>query len=79
MKNLKYLPLFIGILAASAFAQSGALGAAQRITGDRFTYSATTKQGANVMGVKRPSAAMLDAIDKGLTELFAVARKNGYR
>jgi hypothetical protein len=28
--------------------------------------------------VKRPSAAMMSAIDKGLTDLFAVARKNGY-
>jgi hypothetical protein len=35
--------------------------------------------GANVLSVNKPSAAMLTAIDKGLTDLFAVARKNGYR
>ena len=51
---------------------------AQHITGDRFTYSGTTPRGAAVFAVDRPSAAMLNAIDKGLTDLFAVSRKNGY-
>lgn len=79
MKRIKYLPVLIFFLGVSAVAQSGALATAQRITGDRFAYSATTPKGANVQAVKRPSTAMLDAIDKGLTDLFAVARKNGYR
>lgn len=80
MKDLRYLPIVIMLLAVSVFAQSGSVvSKAQRITGDRFTYRATTPEGAVVMSVKRPSAAMLDAIDSGLTELFAVARKNGYR
>lgn len=51
---------------------------AERVTGDRFTYAGKTARGANIYAVKRPSAAMLNAIDKGLTELFAIARKNGY-
>jgi hypothetical protein len=51
---------------------------AERITGDRFTFSARTPLGANVYAVRRPSLQMLNAIDKGLTELFAVARKNRY-
>lgn len=55
------------------------LAEAQRITGDRFPVSARTRQGANVFAVRRPSAAMLAAIDRGLTDLFAVSRKNGYR
>jgi hypothetical protein len=51
---------------------------AQRITGDRFAVSIRTPRGANVVAVRNPSAAMLSAIDRGLTDLFAVARKNGY-
>ena len=54
------------------------LAEAQRISGDRFNYSGTTPRGAAVYGVNRPSTAMLAAIDKGLADLFAVARKNGY-
>ena len=52
---------------------------AQRVTGDRFNVSVRTPRGARVYAVNRPSAAMLTAIDKGLADLFAVARKNGYR
>jgi hypothetical protein len=51
---------------------------AERISGDRFTVSARTPKGATVYAVNQPSAAMLSAIDTGLTDLFAVARKNGY-
>lgn len=54
------------------------LAEAQRVTGDRFTISTKTPKGANIYAVKQPSSAMLNAIDKGLTDLFAVARKNGY-
>lgn len=57
---------------------SKTLAEAQRISGDTFTISARTPKGANVVAVRKPSAAMLAAIDKGLTDLFAVARKNGY-
>jgi hypothetical protein len=56
----------------------GPLGQAQSITGDRFTFVARTPRGANVYSVRRPSAAMISAIDTGLTNLFAVARRNGY-
>lgn len=55
------------------------LAKAQEVTGDRFTVSAKTRQGANIYAVKQPSSTMLNAIDKGLTDLFAVARKNGYK
>ncbi len=55
------------------------LAEAQRITGDRFAVSTTTPNGAKVYAVSRPSAAVLRAIDTGLTDLFAIARTNGYR
>ncbi|HEV7645017.1 MAG TPA: hypothetical protein VGO50_13815 [Pyrinomonadaceae bacterium] len=73
--------LLLVILASmqSADAQNrGVLAAAQRISGDRFAFSVRTQRGANVYGVNRPSAAVLAAVDKGLSDLFAVARKNGY-
>lgn len=54
------------------------LSEAQRITGDQFTIATRTPRGANVYAVTKPNAAMLAAIDQGLTDLFAVARKNRY-
>jgi hypothetical protein len=54
------------------------LAEAERVTGDTFAYSGRTPRGASVYAVKRPSAEVIQAIDKGLTDLFAVARKNRY-
>ena len=51
---------------------------AERVSGDRFTFSSKTPKGARIYAVNQPPAAMLREIDKGLTDLFAVARKNGY-
>jgi hypothetical protein len=69
----------ITAMSIAAWAQGrGAIAEAQRITGDRFTVSTRTANGTNIYSVRRPSAAMLAAIDQGLTNLFAVARKNGY-
>jgi hypothetical protein len=62
-----------------ADAQASAVAKAQQITGDRFTVRVTTPGGANVYAVKQPSEAMLNAIDDGLSDLIAVARKNRYR
>jgi hypothetical protein len=65
--------------AASVPAQSSRVIAnAQRITGDRFSVATRTRGGATVYATKQPSAAMLSAIDQGLSDLFAVARRNGY-
>ena len=79
MKRLVFAPLFLMFLAIGASAQSSAVAKAQRVTGDRFAYSAMTPKGARVYAVRRPSAAMLNAIDAGLTDLFAAAKRNGYR
>ncbi len=63
-----------------AYGQNSSVTAkAQSITGDRFTISAKTPKGATIYAVNRPTATVLNAIDKGLTDLFAVSRKNGYR
>ncbi len=52
---------------------------AERISGDKFVGQMRTPLGANVYAVNRPNSQTLNAIDKGLTDLFAVARKNRYR
>ena len=57
----------------------GLMARAEQISGDHFTLTTSTPKGATVYAVNQPSSAMLNAIDTGLTDLFAVARKNGYR
>ena len=81
MRNYLLISLIFiaSFMAGDAYAQGrGAVAEAQRITGDRFAFASRTRNGANVYSVRRPSAAMLSAIDTGLTNLFAVSRKNGY-
>ncbi len=51
---------------------------AKRITEDNFPISLETPKGAKVFAVNQPSSKMLAAIDSGLADLFAMARKNGY-
>ena len=58
---------------------SSVIAKAQSITGDRFTIVTRTPKGATIYAVNRPTATVLNAIDKGLADLFAVSRKNGYR
>ncbi len=73
------ITVVLGVSQFAAGQNRKVLAEAQRITGDRFAVSGRTARGANVYAVKQPSANMLRAIDQGLTDLFAVARKNGYR
>jgi len=76
-----YILLTFAVLlqVSSANAQASVVAQAERISGDHFTVSARTPNGATVYGVNQPSVAVLNAIDAGLTDLFSVARKNGYR
>ena len=55
------------------------IASAQQYTGDQFNYETSTPQGARVLAVRRPTVEALRAIDRGLSELFAVARRHGYR
>jgi hypothetical protein len=68
------------LLAGSASGQDRrVLAKAEQITGDKFPVAVRTQKGAYVYAVNRPSVAVLAAIDQGLTDLFAVARKNHYQ
>jgi hypothetical protein len=52
---------------------------AEQITGDRFSFSTRTPLGVNVFSRVRPRPEVLRAIDDGFSELFAIARRHGYR
>jgi len=84
MFRISILALFVTIFLIGGLAEISAqnakvLAEAQRLTGDRFTVTGRTPLGANVYGVKRASREMMAAVDRGLTDLFAIARRNGYR
>ncbi len=52
---------------------------AEQITGDRFPVSTVTPRGVRVWSRISPRADVLRAIDDGMTELFSIARRHGYR
>lgn len=52
---------------------------AEQVTGDRFTVVTSTPQGVTVAARTLPRPEVLSAIDRGFAELFAVARRHGYR
>jgi hypothetical protein len=78
--SIVFLGLAFALLSVEGTGQTGrVLSEAQRITGDRFGIAVRTPRGASVVAVDRPSSLLLNAVDKGLTDLFTVARRNGYR
>jgi hypothetical protein len=85
MKNfLSIAIIFAALLMTgdSAYAQAdterSVIAEAERISGDTFAKKKKTPKGALVYGVNKPSKDVLKAIDKGLKNLFEVAKKNGY-
>lgn len=80
MKLKIFASIFIALFAvASGFGQNAAvLAKAQLISGDTFRFETHTQKGAAIYAASKPSNAVLKAVDKGLTDLFAIARKNGY-
>lgn len=52
---------------------------AQQYSGDRFQFESQTPRGARVYSVSRPRPEAMRAIDSGLSELFAIAARRGYR
>ncbi|HEV2802003.1 MAG TPA: hypothetical protein VGW12_16125 [Pyrinomonadaceae bacterium] len=57
----------------------GTIARAESYTRDRFNFFTETPRGVRVASVNRPRAEALYAIDQGLTDLFAAARRSGYR
>lgn len=52
---------------------------AEQVTGDRFTVVTSTPQGVKVVALSVPRGEVLNAIDRGFAELFAIAQRHGYR
>jgi hypothetical protein len=57
----------------------GLVSRARQITGDDFPFAARTRRGVAVLAVSKPRPEVLQAIDQGFSELFAVALRHGYR
>lgn len=73
------LAILLSAAASSAYAQRGTvLQKAEAISGDSFRYATVTPRGVRVFAAKRPSRAMINAIDSGFADLFAIARRYGY-
>jgi hypothetical protein len=60
-------------------ADSRLVAQAESVSGDRFQFEAVTPRGVRVYSVGRPNPSSMRAIDGGLAELFAIARRHGYR
>ena len=56
----------------------GLITKAETLSGDKFPFNAKTKKGAVVFSVEKPKQEILNAIDKGLDDLFKVAKKYNY-
>ena len=52
---------------------------AEQVTGDKFPIVTTTPSGVAVLARTMPRVDLLNAIDRGFAELFAVAQRHGYR
>lgn len=60
-------------------AEQAVYAKAQHITRDDFPVMTRTPRGARIYAVRPPSEAMLDSIDRGLSDLFDAARRNKLR
>jgi hypothetical protein len=72
----------LGIFALSTSGQStnpGLVARAEQITGDTFPVIVHSRRGVTVFARSSPSAELLNAIDSGFADLFAVAQRHGYR
>jgi hypothetical protein len=58
--------------------QPALLARAEQVTGDRFPLVVTTPRGVTVLARTMPSRELINAIDSGFVELFAVAQRHGY-
>jgi hypothetical protein len=65
--------------AARQYVDPSLVGRAQQVTGDQFSVATTTPRGVTVVARVMPRAEVLNAIDQGFAELFAVAQRHGYR
>lgn len=89
MKKLKFIltvvflcvfsQIFLQDVSAQNRADRAVINEAIRVTNDKFSIFTQTPKGARVYAVYKPNSKMLDSIDKGLSDLFEIARKHKYQ
>lgn len=52
---------------------------AEQISGDRFAFETRTRKGALVISTSSVSSDLANAVDKGLDDLFTIAKNKPYR
>ena len=72
---------FSGQAAAHSYRQinPALVSRAEQVTGDKFPIVTTTPRGVTVLARTMPRLDLLNAIDRGLADLFTVAQRHGYR
>ncbi len=83
----KALPLVLAVITLSVQAAGRSyrqinpalVSRAEQVTGDKFPIVTTTPRGVTVLARTMPRLDLLNAIDRGLADLFAVAQRHGYR
>jgi len=73
------LPLAASSPQLSPSTRAKLIARAEQVTGDKFPSVTSTSHGVTVFAVTTPSIDVLAAIDQGFTDLFAVARRHGYK
>jgi len=71
--------LFIQNISAQSRVDHILINEAKRITNDNFPVFTQTPKGARIYAVRQPDSKMLNAIDQGLSDLFAIAKKHKYK
>jgi len=84
--SVRVLLLFLILITFSVQVAAGSyrstnpalIARAEQITGDSFHVVTTTPRGVTVFARTAPRSDLLNAIDRGLADLFAVAARHGY-
>ena len=86
INGARVLLLFLALITLSVQAAAGSyrstnpalIARAEQITGDSFPLVTTTPRGVTVFARTTPRVDLLNAIDRGFVDLFAVAERHGY-
>ncbi len=67
------------LASAQMIIPKGLMQKAEDLSGDKFAFNAKTKKGVTIFAYEKPSQEMLKGIDKGLDDLFKIAKKHKYK
>lgn len=78
LKSIILISILSSVSFGQSFTESQVILRAEKLSGDKFSVTTKTKKGAKIYAVNKPRKELLNAIDKGLNDLFAVAKKYKY-